>query len=120
MALGTAAYWITRVRGRRLNRALFANSKPGRASNRTPRPLQRLILDTRRELREQSALGEYGLEAIQGALAQKVASEQIPGRTTIYEILERHGVFDAAHRRRRPPPPKGSIARLDSGQARPE
>lgn len=86
---------------------LFANRKPGRASNRSPEPLEQLILDTRRELREQSALGEFGPDAIGLALAEKISDDLVPSRATIHRVLERHGVLDAVRRQRRPPPPKG-------------
>ena len=33
--------------------------------------------------------------------------EQLPSRTTIYWVLERHGALDGTHRQRRPAPPKG-------------
>ena len=32
---------------------------------------------------------------------------QLPSRTTIYRVLERHGALDGTHRQRRPAPPKG-------------
>ena len=47
----------------------------------------------------------------------------MPGRTTIYRVLARHGLLDGAHRQRRPAPPKGwylpdfwppAVAQLDS------
>jgi len=86
---------------------LFADSKPGRAWNRTPAPLERLILDTRRELREQSVLGEFGPDAIGLALGEEMSDGAVPSRATIHRVLERHGVLDAVRRQRRAPPPKG-------------
>lgn len=118
MRLGTAAYWVARTDGQRLKQSLFTNAKPGRAANRTSQPLERLILGTRRELREQSALGEFGCDAILRALKRRLPKAEVPGRTTIYRVLERHGVLDRVHRQRRPAPPKGwYLPNLAAGEA---
>jgi len=69
-------------------------------------------------LREQSVLGEFGLDAIGLALHEDGSGQRVPGRTTIYRVLARHGVFDGAHRQRRPAPPKGwYLPDLAAGQA---
>lgn len=107
VSVSTATYWVARARGKRLDRVQFANRKPGRAWNRTLPDLEQQILSVRRLLREQSVLGEYGPDAIGLALQQDSSLEQVPSRTTIYRVLERHGVLDAVHRQRRPAPPKG-------------
>ncbi len=104
-SLATAAYWIERTRGQRLDRVDFANRKPGRAWNRSGVDLEQRILSLRFELREHSVLGEYGLDAITATLREQTGSS--PSRATIHRVLERHGVFDAVHRARRPAPPKG-------------
>ena len=65
------------------------------------------ILSVRRTLREDSVLGEYEPDAIDLALQEDSSLEQLPSRTTIYRVLERHGVLDGTHRQRRPAPPKG-------------
>ena len=107
VSLGAAAYWVARARGKRIDRVAFANSKPGRASNRTPARLEQRILSMRRGLREKSVLGEYGLDAIGLALRKNDQVRPVPTRTTIYRVLARHGALDRAHRQRRPAPPKG-------------
>jgi len=107
VSLGAAAYWVGRASGKRIDRVTFANRKPGRASNRTPAQLERRILSTRRALREESVLGEYGLDAIGLALRKNDPVRPIPTRTTIYRVLARHGALDGVHRQRRPAPPKG-------------
>ena len=107
VSLGAVTYWVALARGRRLDRVGFANRKPGRASNRTSARLERRILSTRRVLREQSVLGEYGLEAIRLALQQGSVLDPLPARATIHRVLVRHGVLDGVHRQRRPAPPKG-------------
>jgi len=118
VSLGAAAYWVARARGRRLDRVVFVNRRPGRASNRTPALLEQRILSTRRALREQSVLGEYGPDAISLALQQNRTAEQLPSRVTIYRVLARHGVLDGVHRQRQPAPPKGwYLPDLAAGQA---
>ena len=104
---GAAAYWVGRARGKRIDRVIFANSKPGRAANRTPARLERRILSTRRALRDKSVLGEYGPKAIRLTLQQDGALGSVPARATIHRVLARLGVLDGVHRQRRPAPPKG-------------
>jgi hypothetical protein len=108
--------WAGRVRGKRLDRAVFANCKPGRAWNRTAAELESHILDVRRELRESSVLGEYGARAIEVEL--KAQQCVVPARATINRVLARHGVLDRTRRLRRPPPPKGwYLPALAAGRA---
>ena len=113
VSVGTVTHWVEQARGNRLDRARFANRKPGRAWNRTSAPIEQRILRTRRDLREKSVLGEYGADAIGLALQDRAnarspaAVSQVPARATIYRVLERHGALDATHRQRRPAPPKG-------------
>ena len=113
VSLSTVAHWVEQARGKRLDRVQFANCKPGRAWNRTSARVEQRILLTRRKLRDKSVLGEYGADAIglalqvQAALRSPAPVGQVPARATIYRVLERHGVLDAAHRQRRPAPPKG-------------
>jgi transposase-like protein len=107
VSVGTVAYWVQQAQGKRLDRVSFEDRKPGRASNRTPAQLEQHILSVRRSLRDTSVLGEYGADAIGLTLAQDSSPEQVPARSTIYRVLERHGALDGAHRQRRPAPPKG-------------
>jgi hypothetical protein len=104
-SVASAAYWVERARGKRIDRLDFINRKPGRAWNRTCADVEQRILSLRNALREHSVLGEYGLDAIGSALRED--GGEVPSRTTIYRVLERHGAFDAVHRQRRPAPPKG-------------
>ena len=110
VSVSTVSYWVEQARGDRIDRARFANRKPGRAWNRTPARTEQRILRTRKQLRERSVLGEYSADAIGKALEQHALSaavEPVPTRATIYRVLERHGALDAVHRQRRPAPPKG-------------
>jgi hypothetical protein len=68
--------------------------------------MEALILTVRRNLAEQSELGEYGADAIHAELvAREVAN--LPSVRTIGRVLERRGVLDGRYRIRRPPPPRG-------------
>jgi hypothetical protein len=66
--------------------------------------LERHILQTRVHLRQHSALGEYGADAIERALREDGSAVS---RATISRVLKRHGATDAHGRVRRPAPPKG-------------
>jgi len=108
--------WVGRTRGKRLDRAAFANCKPGRAWNRTRVELERHILQMRQELRETSVLGEYGARAIEAEF--KARQAVVPSLPTINRVLARHGVLDAARRLRRPAPPRGwYLPAVAAGQA---
>ncbi len=60
----------------------------------------------RRELKETSALGEYGAAAILWEL-QRRHIRPLPSLRTIGRILERRGALDGRRRVRRPAPPRG-------------
>jgi hypothetical protein len=68
--------------------------------------MEDLVLRLRRELRETSALGEYGAKAIHYELTAQGHS-QVPSVRTIGRILARRGALDGRRRTRRPPPPPG-------------
>jgi hypothetical protein len=63
------------------------------------------VLAVRRDLREHSVLGEYGVDAIIHELTIRGIAPR--SRRTISRILERRGALDARRRVRRPPPPVG-------------
>jgi hypothetical protein len=105
VSVATVCRWVAHARGQALERVLFANRKPGRAWNRTPPEVESRILATRRELREESVLGEYGARAI--ALALQAQPSPAPSPATINRVLARCGALDGARRLRRTPPPRG-------------
>jgi len=105
VSVATVSRWTAHARGKSLARVPFANRKPGRAWNRTPPEVERRILATRRELREESVLGEYGARAI--ALALQAQPSPAPSPATINRVLARSGALDGARRLRRSPPPRG-------------
>jgi transposase len=102
----TVSYWITRAEGVRLDRVDFADRTPGRAWNRLAAAVEGRIVETRKRLREDSVLGEYGAQAIQEALRAGMGAA-VPARATINRVLSRKGLQDGARRTRRPPPPRG-------------
>src|SRR5690349_15545510 len=84
VSVGTVAAWVERARGRRIDRVVFADRKPGRAWNRTAAEVEQYILSVRSRLREESVLGEYGADAIGLALQAEPGIEQVPSRATIH------------------------------------
>jgi len=103
----TVLRWLRRAEGERLGRVDWSDRPAGRrvAANRTTGELESRVLTLRRELRESSALGEHGAEAIRRALAEKGIAA--PCARTIGRILERCGALDGVRRVRRPPPAPG-------------
>src|SRR5262245_30232912 len=102
--VSTVSYWVRRAGDQRLDRVDFSGQKPGRAWNRTAPEVERRIAELRIALRE-SALGEYGAEAIETALQAEMV--HAPGAATINRVLARLGLQDGMRRIRRPAPPRG-------------
>lgn len=98
------AEWVSRARGRRLDRFDFADARPGRAWNRIARDVEQRIAELRLELKA-SALGEYGARAIRTALQTETC--QPPSEASINRALARLGLQDGVRRIRRPSPPRG-------------
>jgi transposase-like protein len=115
----TVKRWIKRASGQRLDRTSFTDLSraPHTIANRSPYATEALVLQLRRELKEQSALGEFGAAAILRAL-QTHKVKQLPSLRTIGRILERGGALDYRRRVRRPAPPKGwYLIPLSDGRA---
>lgn len=108
VSVSTVDLWVKRAAGQRLERADFSDRPPGCVVgwNRTHEAVERQILGLRKRLRNESVLGEYGAEAIQGALKAENALV-VPSRATINRALARNGAQDAARRQRRASPPRG-------------
>ena len=104
----TVKRWIERARGKRLDHASFIDRSraPHTVANRSHYATEELVLQVRRELKEQSALGEFGAAAIVREL-QSHKVRHLPSLRTIGRILERGGALDYRRRVRRPAPPKG-------------
>ena len=107
VSLHTVQRWVARASDTRLTRVDWANRPPiAQTIHRTDRDTEDLILTVRRELKERSALGEFGAEAIQRALRAQT-HPAIPTIRTIGRILERRGAIDYRRRVRRPAPAPG-------------
>lgn len=115
----TVDRWIKRASGKRLERTSFVDlpSAPHRVANRSHSATEEMVLQLRSELKEQSALGEFGAAAILRELQSRNLS-RVPSLRTIGRILERGGALDYRRRVRRPAPPKGwYLAGVASGEA---
>ena len=108
VALATVPLWVARADGQRLDRADFSGRPPGRRRpvNRSSPDLEDLVLTLRRELKDTSARGEFGAQAIHAAL-QARGAHPLPSVRTLGRILERRGALDGRRRVRRPAPPPG-------------
>ena len=107
VSLFTVQWWMRRAGELSLEQVNWSNRPPIPARDgRTAAAVEDLVLTVRRELKEHSALGEYGAKAIHAQLvARRFAA--VPSLRTIGRILERRGALDAKRRIRRNPPPVG-------------
>lgn len=108
VSLATVQLWVQRARNQRLDRVDWLDRPEGcpRSPHRTPAEMEDLILTVRKELKEHSALGEFGGLAIRRELVARGVGHP-PSIRTIGRILERRGALDGHYRVRRPAPPRG-------------
>ena len=107
VSLDTVQRWVARAAGQRLDRVDWTDQAPiAHTIRRTAPRMETLVLRLRRELKDQSDLGEFGAQAIHRALLDR-ARPSPPGVRTIGRILERRGALDGRRRVRRVPPPRG-------------
>lgn len=119
VARATVRLWVKRVQGKRLDRVDFSDrpAGPRRPARKTSDRIEEMVLSIRRELRDKSALGEYGAVAIQHELTKRRV-RPVPAVRTIGRILERRGALDGRRRvRRAPPPPGWYLPQLAAGRA---
>jgi hypothetical protein len=109
VSLATVQLWLGRAADRHLDTIDWSDrTSAPRHTRRVDVDLEALVLRVRRELRETSALGEYGAEAVRRELlAMPDLPWPVPTARTIGRIFERRGALDARRRIRRPPPPVG-------------
>jgi hypothetical protein len=89
----------------------------GQVFNRTPLEVEQNILRIRKDLKEESVLGEYGAVAIHCEMMLQ-NSHVVPSTRTINLILQHHGCFDTRYRVRRAAPPRGwHLPEVVSGKA---
>ncbi len=107
VSLSTVQWWVRRAGDLPLDKVDWGNRSPIPARNaRTAAVVEDLVLRLRRELKERSALGEYGARAIHGELVAR-RHAAVPSLRTVGRILERRGALDGGRRIRRNPPPAG-------------
>jgi putative transposase len=107
VSLSTVQWWVQRAGDLPLDKVDWGNRSPIPArSARTAAVVEDLVLMLRRELKERSALGEYGARAIHSELVAR-RHAAVPSLRTIGRILERRGALDGGRRIRRNPPPAG-------------
>ena len=93
---------------KRLDRVDWSDRPDGATAsiNRCAAEVETCVLEIRQDLKEKSALGEYGADAILREM-ERQHCPMTPSRATINRILKRHGELDGRHRRRYLPPPPG-------------
>lgn len=107
VSLDTVQRWVARAEGLRLDRVDWTDRAPiAHTIHRTAPLVETLVLRLRRELKDESDLGEFGAHAIHRALLAR-ATPVMPGVRTIGRILERRGALDGQRRVRRIPPRRG-------------
>lgn len=104
----TVKYWLIRAAGRRLDRVDWSDRPrgPRQPANKVSVEIEELVLTLRRELKETSALGEYGAQAIRREMMRR-RLRPVPSVRTVGRILDRRGALDGRRRVRRPAPPAG-------------
>lgn len=112
VSLSTVQLWLARAGQERLDRVDWSDRPSGcrTSPQRTTPGTEDLILELRKQLREQSDLGEFGAAAIHRELQTRRYRKRLPtlpSIRTIGRILERRGALDGRRRVRRPAPPKG-------------
>lgn len=118
VSLSHVQRWVTRAGQDRLDRVDFSDRRDGpkAMANRTSTSVEDLILELRRQLKEESPLGEFGAVAIHRELQRhRPRLRPVPTIRTIGRILQRRGALDGRHRVRRSPPPPGWYLRGRNG-----
>ena len=108
VSLLTVQRWFQRAKHQRLDRVDWSDrpAGPRQPANRMARKVEDRVLTIRRNLREQSDLGEFGAAAIRRELLERGRAE-VPSLATVNRILQRRGALDCRYRVRRPAPPPG-------------
>lgn len=108
VAKSTVEFWVNRAKGKRLNRVDWGDRSPGpkNPSNRINVHVEQCVLVLRKELKENSPLGEYGADAILREM-ERLGCVHSVSRPTVNRILQRNGMLDGKRRQRRPAPRSG-------------
>lgn len=104
---GSVLFWVHRSKKVRLDRLdLQDRSHVRHRLRKVSMSTEKRVLELRRWLKEESALGEFGAVAIHRELVT-AGAPMPPSVRSIGYILERHGALDYRRRLRRTPPPRG-------------
>jgi transposase len=108
VSLRTVQYWVGRAQGKAFESVDWSSHKPGpkHPPSRCSQESEDKVVEARRYLKEEDALGYYGAAAIREHLLELGLGER-PSERTINRILERRGLLDATHRVRFPAPARG-------------
>ena len=107
VSLLTVQRWCERAGREAIERVDWTDrSSMPKRTRRVEAETERVVIILRRELKDESVLGEYGARAIRQEMVFRGAGT-IPSVRTIGRILERSGELDGRRRIRRPPPPPG-------------
>jgi hypothetical protein len=108
VSLCTVQRWVQRAGDQPLRDVDFSDRPAGcpASPRRIDTRMEDCIVELRKHLQRDSALGEYGAAAIHRSLVEQ-GGLPVPNVRTIGRILERRGVLDGSRRVRRPAPPKG-------------
>jgi len=79
---------------------------PTKPANRSAGEIEQCVRSLRKQLKENSPLGEHGADAILREMKQRNCPTP-PSRATVNRILKRHGELDGRQRKRFKPPPTG-------------
>jgi transposase len=104
----TVERWNKHAKGKRLDRVDWNDQSKGSAKpvNRTVTEIEQCVLALRKQLKENSPLGEHGADAIRREMQQRNCP-MLPSRATVNRILKRHGELDGRQRKRFKAPPTG-------------
>jgi transposase len=104
----TVEHWKNRAKDKRLDRVDWSDRSDGTSnpSNRSSPVIEQCVLLLRKQLKENSPLGEHGADAILREMEQRECPSP-PSRATVNRILKRHGVLDGRRRKRFKAPPPG-------------
>ena len=104
VSVGSVWNWVQRAGTERLDRVDWSSRTRGNPRPKRAAPeMEQAVLGKRIELREHSALGEFGAAAIRTSL-QEEGRERLPSIRTIHRILDRHGLITRRRERRSAPP----------------
>lgn len=104
----SVARWVKHAKGKRLDRVDWNDQPDGTTKpvNRSDANVEQCVRTLRKELKQNSPLGEHGADAILREMKQRNCPTP-PTRATINRILKRYGELDGRQRKRFKPPPTG-------------